>query len=130
MAIYRLPIDPPYCHARHYLGYTDDDRLADRIAAPKAGQGARLTQAVVVAGYTLTVVKVWRGGSRSLQPTLKQRKNVPRALCPVCSGACAPDYEVASLVPGCVIWDEWDAIWNAHFQAEDCVPLPYSRRKL
>ena len=114
MAVYLLHIEPPYYHARHYLGYADDYRLSERIAAHKTGHGSHLTKAVVAAGHKLTVVKVWLGGSRSLERELKNRKNVPRTLCPVCRGECDPTYEVEALVPGHLSWDDWDEIWNEH----------------
>lgn len=124
MAVYLLHIYPPYHHARHYIGYADDYRLHDRIAAHKAGKGSHLTRAVVAAGHRLTVVKVWMGGTRDFERLLKNRKNAPRTLCPVCRGDCPPDFEVEALVPGYMSWDAWDDLWTQHFEGVGVDPTP------
>ena len=48
MTVYLLHFAPPYKHARHYLGSTDD--LDARLAAHRSGRGARLTQVAVQNG--------------------------------------------------------------------------------
>lgn len=81
--VYLLHIKPAYRHARHYLGSTPDERLEERLAEHKRGQGARLTQVVIKAGHELILVRVWPGG-REKERQLKRWKNSPR-LCPLCN---------------------------------------------
>jgi predicted GIY-YIG superfamily endonuclease len=80
--VYLLHISPPYKHARHYLGYADD--IGARVAAHRAGHGARLTQVAVDAGCILVLARMWPDTNRTFERTLKNRKHAPR-LCPVCN---------------------------------------------
>lgn len=83
--VYLLHINPPYKHARHYLGYADD--LQRRIAEQQTGRraAARLPQVVIAAGCTLVLARIWPGQDRHFERKLKQRKNTP-CLCPICNG--------------------------------------------
>lgn len=87
--IYLLHLDPPYKHARHYLGWVDHD-LEARLAKHRRGQGARLLEVITAAGGRAVLVRTW-AGDRTLERTMKNRRYAPR-LCPVCTGR-------ASLVP-------------------------------
>lgn len=80
MTVYLIHFETPYEHARHYLGFTTD--LAARLAAHRAGSGARLMEVITQAGISWYVARTWEGG-RNLERALKQRKNSPK-LCPVC----------------------------------------------
>jgi predicted GIY-YIG superfamily endonuclease len=80
--LYLLHFDPPLHHARHYLGYSQDS--AKRIAAHLAGHGSPLVRAALDAGCTVTLVRTWSNGTRTLERKLKNRHNGPR-LCPVCN---------------------------------------------
>lgn len=82
--IYLLHFDPPYQHARHYLGFTDRDVDA-RLEEHLTGRGSPLVRAAVLAGAEVTVTRTWEGGTRDQERRLKRRKNTPR-LCPTCSG--------------------------------------------
>lgn len=79
--VYLIHFDPPYRHARHYLGSCAD--LAPRLWAHQHGQGARLTQVAVGAGCALVLARTWEGG-RQLERRLKRRHNAPQ-LCPICA---------------------------------------------
>jgi hypothetical protein len=79
--LYLLHFDPPLHHARHYLGYSTDS--AKRIAAHLAGHGSPLVRAALAHGCTVTLVRTWSDGTRTLERRLKNRKNGPQ-LCPVC----------------------------------------------
>ena len=68
--------------AQHYIGTATD--LDARLAAHRAGAGARITAAAAARGIAFAVVRTWPGG-RDLERRLKNRKEAPR-LCPVCKG--------------------------------------------
>jgi predicted GIY-YIG superfamily endonuclease len=79
--VYLLHLDPPYRHARHYVGWTRD--LAARLDAHRAGQGARLMEVVKQAGGTFRLARTWPGG-RDRERAIKNRHEAPK-LCPECS---------------------------------------------
>lgn len=81
--VYLLHFDPPYEHARHYLGFAKD--LGPRVNAHMHGKGARLTQVAHDAGCHMVLARVWTNGSKRLERQLKNRKNAPQ-LCPICQG--------------------------------------------
>ena len=80
MTVYLLHFNEPYCHARHYLGSTDD--LDSRLQEHRTGQGARLTQVIHEAGITFILARTWEGG-RDLERKLKRWHKSPD-LCPIC----------------------------------------------
>ena len=84
--VYLLHLDPPYRHARHYLGWTRD--LAARLEAHRAGQGARLMEVVKQAGGSFHLARTWPGG-RDRERAIKDRHEAPK-LCPECSPSPRP----------------------------------------
>ena len=72
--------DNPRGQAQHYLGYTDD--LESRLAAHRAGNGARLMEVLRERGIEWELVRTWEGG-RDLERKLKNQHNSPR-FCPIC----------------------------------------------
>jgi predicted GIY-YIG superfamily endonuclease len=81
--IYLLHFARPYRHARHYLGFAED--LEQRLAQHRAGRGARLVQVVLGAGIGFEVARTWEG-DRRLERRLKNQRNAPARLCPICRG--------------------------------------------
>jgi predicted GIY-YIG superfamily endonuclease len=81
VTVYLLHFDTPYKHAAHYTGYTDD--LESRLAAHRAGQGARLIAVIQEAGITWQLARVWEGASRSEERALKRQGGASRR-CPMC----------------------------------------------
>lgn len=79
--VYLIHFDDPYYHAQHYLGSTKN--LEDRLAAHRAGRGARLMEVITDAGISWRLVRTWKGG-RQLERQLKRRCN-GRRLCPICN---------------------------------------------
>lgn len=78
--IYLLHFDPPYRHAKHYLGWTNREQV--RYKAHLNGKGSRLVAAAVAAGSQITVV--WtRPGTRRDEAALKRGHDSVR-LCPIC----------------------------------------------
>jgi predicted GIY-YIG superfamily endonuclease len=84
MPVYLLHFDQPYKHARHYLGYSGN--LEQRLAAHRAGYGARLMEVVAAAGISFTVARLWAEGDYQLEKRLKHQKHHSR-LCPICHPA-------------------------------------------
>ena len=75
MAVYVLHFDPPFKHARHYIGYTPrtaEERLRDHLT----GRGSPLVLAAHRAGCTVTIAKVWKSGCRNFERWLKIRADV------------------------------------------------------
>ena len=75
------PLGRPGRHsqAQFYLGYCEDDRLADRLAEHAAGYGAAITRAAVQRGYRLELVLAIPG-DRSEERRLKNWKNHRRVI--------------------------------------------------
>jgi len=89
MAVYLLHFDRPYKHARHYLGYADDDKLHQRIdahyaATPGDGQHHRLLQVIRAAGISFTLARVWPGLTRADE---RKKKGHGARACPMCKEA-------------------------------------------
>jgi predicted GIY-YIG superfamily endonuclease len=71
--------------AAHYIGWAADDpyqRLAEHIA----GRGAKMLAAANERGIDYWIVRTWPGG-RELERKLKNRKDAPKRLCPICRNA-------------------------------------------
>jgi len=81
--IYLLHFNRRYHHAGHYLGFTDN--LTARLAAHRAGNGARLVEVVTAAGISFVLARVWEG-DRHMERKLHRRKASPR-MCPICRRA-------------------------------------------
>lgn len=75
--VYLLHLDPPYRHARHYVGWTGYDDLTERLNRHREGRGARLLQAHIAAGGDWTVALVCRFAdwkkARAFERRLKRR---------------------------------------------------------
>lgn len=83
MAVYLLHFDQPLSHARHYIGYADDDKLHQRIDKHYNGvsKSKRMT-ALHAAGISFTLARVWRNADRHFERRLKQRGHTRK--CPIC----------------------------------------------
>jgi predicted GIY-YIG superfamily endonuclease len=79
--VYLLHLDPPYKHARHYLGWAAD--LAARLAEHEHGQGARLLAVQKAAGGTWHLARTWPGATRNDERRIKDTGHVPH-YCPDC----------------------------------------------
>jgi hypothetical protein len=89
VAVYLIHLDPPYRHAKHYLGFTDTSRnspeeaVATRLEYHKAGRGSRLLRVAVQAGCVLRVVRIWDEGTRTDERRLKSHAS--GRYCPICN---------------------------------------------
>ena len=79
--VYLLHFDEPLCHAKHYIGYTDD--LDKRMETHRAGRGSKLVRAVMENDSDFVVARTWENGDRTFERHLKDQKNGPR-FCPIC----------------------------------------------
>jgi len=80
--VYLLHLDPPYKHARHYLGWASAGNLGNRLGHHAAGSGANLLRYAAKAGGTWRLVRTWPG-DRHLERRIKRRGGLRRC-CPVC----------------------------------------------
>jgi hypothetical protein len=83
---YLLHFKPGYKHARHYVGWTEGDDVAPRLARHAAGQGGRLCSVVVGAGSELVLARTWPGTTRAFERKLHRRHGAV-SLCPICNPA-------------------------------------------
>jgi len=83
--------DSPRGCAQHYIGFAEHD-LAARLERHHAGNGSKLMAAVTRAGIPWVCVRVWEGGTRELERTLKAHKRASD-YCPYCRGEQPPPCE-------------------------------------
>lgn len=88
MPVYVLHIEPPYLHARHYIGFTTR-KVGERVADHFAGRGSPLVKAALDAGHVVTIAHSWRCGTRGFERSLKNRKDTPN-WCPICGAKSRP----------------------------------------
>lgn len=88
---YLVHFEPPYKHARHYLGWTAGE-VDDRLDAHIEGNGSPLIKAAVNAGHAVILVRTWANVDRHFERTMKDNNNTPR-LCPICQGTQGLDDE-------------------------------------
>jgi hypothetical protein len=69
--------------ARHYLGFAERD-IDARIAQHLRPQGSPLVAAVIAAGGSVTLERIWTDVDRGFERRLKRRHETPR-LCPRCA---------------------------------------------
>lgn len=84
--VYLLHFDPPYKHARHYIGWTSlpvDDRLLRHMQQGKNPRGSKLVYHAVANGCTVTIAKTWENVTREFERKLKNKKCAPR-FCLIC----------------------------------------------
>lgn len=83
--LYLLHFDPPFKHAKHYLGWAK--KIASRVQKHQAGTSrARLTCVAAAAGVTMTLVRTWPGATRVDEARIKRQGGLARS-CPVCCAA-------------------------------------------
>lgn len=82
---FETPIAPGRHTCQHYIGWSNR-RLRERIADHRKGYGARLTQVAKERGISFIVVRTWPNTTRRDERRLKNRKDVPKRLCPICTG--------------------------------------------
>ncbi len=72
--------------AAHYIGFTEREELADRMAEHMAGRGSHMLAAAVRRNIAWQIARIWKGprATRGFERRLKNRKEAPQ-LCPVCN---------------------------------------------
>jgi hypothetical protein len=82
--IYLLHFEPPYKHAKHYLGWASDRSWVERLAQQVNGLAkcANLVRVALDTGCTVTVARIWEGVDRNRE---RRMKNWGKShLCPIC----------------------------------------------
>jgi len=86
--LFLLHFEPPYKHARHYLGYAvgtgRGSSYAKAIARGTAIGPHELVMAAQWAGCTITVADVFEGAGRAVQRTMRASHHLHR-FCPICT---------------------------------------------
>lgn len=80
--IYLIHFDKPLKHAKHYIGFAEDD-IEKRIKEHKSGQGAKILRALKQNGIDFNVVLSIKG-DRNFERRMKNRKKAD-GFCPVCN---------------------------------------------
>jgi predicted GIY-YIG superfamily endonuclease len=80
--VYLIHFETPLCHARHYLGATDD--VNARLARHRKGLGANILRVCNENNISYKVARVWENKPIGYERKLKNRKNAP-ILCPICN---------------------------------------------
>ena len=84
MTLYLLHFERPFKHAKHYLGWAEDDEaMARRIQKHREGKGANLMKYVKLAGIDFVVARTWAVGSRRKERSIKKQGGLGRC-CPIC----------------------------------------------
>lgn len=93
-AVYVLHIHPAFRHARHYIGWTDAEDVAERLTAHEHGRGSRLLRAACAAGHKIEIAHVFIGADRNFERRLKKRKDVC-TWCRICGTGERPTPRIA-----------------------------------
>jgi len=80
--VYLLHFERKYQHAQHYLGWTSL-LVEERMEQHRTGRGSRLMEVVTLSGIAFVLARTW-GGGRAEERRLKNQKNAPARLCPIC----------------------------------------------
>ena len=81
--VYLLHFSIGFKHARHYIGWTTENGLDDRLEDHRNGRGARLMEVITQAGIGFILARTW-SGDRKLERRLKDSWHGP-AVCPICN---------------------------------------------
>lgn len=82
--VYLIHIHGGFKHAKHYVGYCEDGKLAARLQRHRTGGGAKLLRACNAAGVAYDVVRAWPEADRTTERRLKARKEAAK-FCPCCT---------------------------------------------
>lgn len=81
--LYLLHFDPPYRHAGHYLGYSEN--IPKRFGLHLKGRGSPLVKAAVSHGSKIVLVRIWAADGNAEQEI--KRAGSRARLCPICNPA-------------------------------------------
>jgi len=83
--VYLLHFDKPFGHARHYLGYTEDDDPSRRVQEHLSGghRANPLVKAAVAAGRKVELAHFIPGADRTFERKLKNWGGKAK-WCPLC----------------------------------------------
>lgn len=95
--IYLLHFDRPFGHAKHYLGWAENQNWSERIEQHRSGQGSKLMSYVIGAGIGFVVAKLWDNKTRHDERRWKARGK--GQICPICLKAKAANKVPATGTP-------------------------------
>lgn len=81
--LYLLHFDPPFKHARHYLGWARSIDRRVRCHLTGGQRSSPLVRAALAAGCVVTVARTWPDADRNTERRLKRQGGLSRH-CPTC----------------------------------------------
>jgi hypothetical protein len=95
-ATYVAHLDPPYKHARHYVGFAEggQSELEHRLAQHGTAEGAGLLAVQKAAGGIWHVSRTWPGTTRAFERHLKDTRSVLH-YCPDCQPQINADWRTS-----------------------------------
>jgi predicted GIY-YIG superfamily endonuclease len=72
---FHQPVGSGRKFVKYYLGYCADQRLDQRLAEHRAGQGARLVAAAIQLSIDFELVRLWPNATRQDERRLKRQHN-------------------------------------------------------
>jgi predicted GIY-YIG superfamily endonuclease len=81
--IYLIHIDPPVGKAKHYLGWTPDERLSKRLREHALGRGSRLTRRAVAQSSRMYLARTFPQAGPDLERIMKRHGRF-KLMCPLC----------------------------------------------
>jgi hypothetical protein len=90
MSLYLLHFDPPYKHAKHYLGWTPDlhvDRRAREHIDGVQHKASPLVLAALDAGCSVVISRRWEGPQYDRKAERAKKHRGHTWLCPICKAA-------------------------------------------
>ena len=81
--VYLLHFERPVSRSQHYLGFTRDDRLNERLAEHLSGRGANLVKRVLAHGVAIYLARVFPQLTANDEKRLKAASHFDK-LCPIC----------------------------------------------
>jgi predicted GIY-YIG superfamily endonuclease len=81
--VYLLHFERRVSNAQHYLGFTNDERLEQRLTEHVSGRGAKLVKRVLEQGVAIYLARVFPQLNANDERRLKTASHFDK-LCPIC----------------------------------------------
>jgi predicted GIY-YIG superfamily endonuclease len=81
--VYLLHFERRVSNCQHYLGFTRDDRLNERLSEHLSGRGANLVKRVLAHGVAIYLARVFPNLTANEERRLKTASHFDK-LCPIC----------------------------------------------
>lgn len=83
-SVYIIHFDRAFHHARHYVGWAQDNNVEERMLKHMNGQGSSLLRAVNGENIPWLIARVWHNADRNFERWLKNQKRTAM-FCPHCT---------------------------------------------